>query len=125
MKKVWILERYYTPEECLETANNLKEIIEQIKSEGNVVEEEIHKIEESVKNLKELYSNRKGKWVGFEGKCNYEAFIQVAKEAMLRNKNVEFRVVEGEINDNSTYWKGYKVKRINVRVMKYLRYAIK
>lgn len=122
--KVWILERYYTPEECLEAANNLEEIVEQMKTEGNVREEEIAKIEEGVKNLKDLHLNKEGKWAGFEGKSNYKTFVHVAKEAMMRNKGVEFRVVEGEIDYDSKYWTGYKAVKVNDEVMKYLKHIV-
>lgn len=118
--KVWILERYYTPEECLETAKKFEEILSEYK--GGYDPYGVELIQAKIEESKKRYRSGEGRWAGFEGKTNYKAFIQVAQEAILRNKGVEFRVVEGEIDPGADTWIGYKTVKVNEGVMKYLKY---
>lgn len=124
MKKVWILEKFASHEEMVKTYEEMKVM----------VGETIAKCEtpESVKALKEALANYEkvmnenpnGRWYGFEGKIIYKQFCDVAKAAIRRNYGATFRVVEGEIDDNTNYWPGYKIVKVNPGVLRYLMATI-
>ena len=120
MKKIWILERF--------------ENVEQIEAS---IEKSLADIETAKKTAEEKSIEDKdldwfcdiengGRWLGWEGKCNYKTFCQTAIESLRRDRKDkklqhEFRVLECElIDENSKGWIGnYKVVKENVGVMRY------
>lgn len=118
--KVWILEKFASPTEMIKT---LIDMIEMVESSRNICsEEDSKKLDEGLDRLEDkIKKNPSGFWSGFEGKTNYKQFCNVAKDAIERNPNAKFRVVEGEIDDKATTWTNYRLVSVNDKVLKYLR----
>lgn len=116
MKKVWILEKFASREEMEKSLSAINEILESANDE-----EQIKVCKQMIENYKKLIDeNPEGRWYGFEGKIIYNQFIVTARNAIRRNPNGKFRVVEAEISDDTTMWPGYKFVRVNEGVLKYL-----
>lgn len=116
MKKVWILEKFATREEMTKTYNDMKAMIEVVKTP-----EEIAAWETAIAGYeKAMNENPDGRWYGFEGKIIYSQFCDVAKAAIHRNPEGKFRVVECYIEDDAKYWNGYKMAKVNDGVLRYL-----
>lgn len=119
MKKVWILEKFISPEETLESIRKNEELFEA--QTGNPkAQESISKMNENLRKIHE--ENPDGYWLGYEGKTNYTQFCWTAKDFMCRHKNdgYKLRVVKAEIADDAKYWLGYKNAEENEGVLKYL-----
>lgn len=118
MKKVWILEKFETNEEMVRMHADYEAWLEDAKANDP---DRVAYIEDFVeKHKEEIDANPNGRWYGFEGKVIYRQFCQVAKAAIRRNPEGKFRVVEGEIPDDSKYWVGYKFVKENEGVLRYL-----
>ena len=118
MKKVWILEKFASREEMLNSQVRNRAMTEMAKASGNYTEEQIEYLEDFAASYdKVVESNPNGRWYGFEGKANYKQFCDCAKEAIRRNPDGIFRIVEGEIPDNSNMWIGYRFIKENDKVM--------
>ena len=120
MKKVWILEKFASHEEMVKHCEENKAMIEMAKNNG-MSAEEIASLEEFAAHYEKVMNeNPEGRWYGFEGKIIYRQFCDVAKEAIRRNPEGKFRVVEGEIPEDSKYWINYKLVKVNEGVLRYL-----
>lgn len=116
MKKVWILEKFASRDEMENSLSVFNEILESANDEKQI---KVYK--QMIENYKKLIDeNPKGRWYGFEGKSIYNQFVVTAREAIRRNPDGKFRVVEAEIPDDTTMWLGYKFVRVNEGVLKYL-----
>ena len=119
MKKVWVLEKFISPEETLESIRENEELFEA--QAGNPACQEI--VSQMIAKLRKIHEeNPDGYWLGYEGKTNYSQFCWTAKDFMRRHKNdgYKLRVVKAEIADDAKYWLGYKNPEENQGVMKYL-----
>ena len=117
--KVWVLEKFASPTEMIKTLIDMIEMIES--SRNTCSEEDSKKLDEGLDRFEnKIEENPSGFWSGFEGKTNYRQFCNVAKDAIERNPNAKFRVVEGEIDDNATTWTNYKLVSVNDKVLRYL-----
>lgn len=95
---------------------DINEIIESSNDEN-----QINACRQMIENYKKLIDeNPEGRWYGFEGKIIYNQFVVTAREAIRRNPNGKFRVVEALIPDDATMWPGYKFVKVNEGVLKYL-----
>ena len=120
MKKVWILEKFASHEEMVKHCEGNKAMVEMAKNNG-MSAEEIASLEEFAASYEKVMNeNPEGLWYGFEGKVIYRQFCDVAKEAIRRNPEGKFRVVEGEIPEDSKYWTCYKLVKVNEGVLRYL-----
>ena len=117
--KVWVLEKFASPTEMIKT---LIDMIEMVESSRNTCSaEDSQKLDEGLDRFEDkIEANPSGFWSGFEGKTNYKQFCNVAKDAIERNPNAKFRVVEGEIDDKATTWTNYRLVSVNDKVLKYL-----
>ena len=121
MKKVWILEKFATAEEQAKHYAEFVEMVENAKNDGKMTDEQIAQLERGIAAYKKVVDeNPDGRWYGFEGKVIYRQFCDVAKEAIRRNPEGKFRVVEGEIEDDAKYWTNYKMVKVNDGVYRYL-----
>lgn len=121
MKKVWILEKLYLPEETKKSIIKMEKMLEDIRNNPETTTEGISLMEDTILNLKQRLADfPEGYWLGFEGKVIYRQFCQVAKAAINRNPDCTFRVVSAEIADNSKFWLGYQNPTVNEGVLKYL-----
>lgn len=132
MKKIWILERFENVEQIEASIEKSLADIETAKktAEEKSIEDKdldwfcdfenkyIEKCKKDIENG--------GRWLGWEGKCNYKTFCQTAIESLRRDRKDkklqhEFRVLECElIDENSKGWIGnYKVVKENAGVMRY------
>lgn len=116
MKKVWVLEIWQTPEEVKRSFTEVLELLEEL---DGVDVEKAHAYAEA------QIANPEGRWLGWEGKCNYRQFCDVAREALMRDKhnhkNSTFRVVEAEMPDDEHIWaNNYNVVKENAGVLRYL-----
>lgn len=119
MKKVWVLEKFADVEELKAGVENAKAAVEWAKAQES--ETAVDAAEQYLKVAEKLLSeNPNGHWYGFEGKSNYKVFCQVAKDAIRRNPDGKFRVVEGMIDDCAKYWCGYELTKVNDGVYRYL-----
>ena len=120
MKKVWILEKFESNEMMVKTLGELEQMFEE--SKGNLDEKGIESMNQTIASYKKMIEeNPEGMWIGWEGKSIYHQFCDVAKAALRRaDKSWKFRVVEGEIEDNARYWRGYKFVKENEGVLRYL-----
>ena len=120
MKKVWILEKFESNEMMVKTLGELEQMFEE--SKGNLDEKGIESMNQTIASYKKMIEeNPEGMWIGWEGKSIYRQFCDVAKAALRRaDKSWKFRVVEGEIEDNARYWRGYKFVKENEGVLRYL-----
>lgn len=120
MKKVWILEKYVTVEEMYKSLEQSNELYASVKESGT--EEQIAMVEEMIqKQNDKMEQNPNGYWSGWEGKSIYRQFCDVAKAAIRRaDKGTQFRVVEGEVQDDAKFWTGYKFVKENEGVLRYL-----
>lgn len=119
MKKVWILEAFYSREEMDKSYKDILELLDEAIKNNNL---EGIKAGEEMRDAykKTLEANPNGRWTGFEGKTNYKEFCYCAKAALRRNPDKEFRVVKAEIPDDAKYWVGYINPEVNEGVYKYL-----
>ena len=118
--KVWVLEKFASPTEMIKTLINMIEVVESSRSSCSA--EDSQKLDEGLDRLEnKIEENPSGFWSGFEGKTSYKQFCNVAKDAIERNPNAKFRVVEGEIDDKATTWTNYRLVCVNDRVLRYLR----
>lgn len=117
MKKVWILERFISPEECKKSLDDLYAA-----REANAEKPELAKVcdEMITAYKKRMDANPDGYWLGYDGKIIYRDFCYCAKQTMRNLAGSKFRVVEGEIEDNAKYWLGYKIVKENPGVLRYL-----
>ena len=121
MKKVWILEKFASREEMLKSQAENRATLEMIKTNDSYTEDQIKYFEEYVADYDNVGENNpNGRWYGFEGKANYKQFCDRAKASIRCNPDGIFRVVEGEIPDNSNMWIGYRFIKENEDVMRYL-----
>lgn len=125
MKKVWILEKFENHEEMLKILEDMKDMVEFTKSKDDCTDEVISAMNASVARYTQyIADNPDGVWIGLEGKTIYRQFCDVAKAAIRRNRKmnpeIKFRVVEGEIEDGTEYWLGYKMTKVNDGVYRYL-----
>ena len=114
MAKIWILEKWQTPDEVKRSYSEVLELL----PEG----EESAKAREYAEAQ---IANPEGRWLGWEGKSAYKQFCNVAREALIRdkqmNRNSTFRVVEAEMPDGDKYWcSNYTVVKENAGVLRYL-----
>lgn len=122
MKKVWILEKLYTPEETKKSLAETQTILDTAGSNPSATEEAIKAFQNIITSLEQkLVDFPEGYWGGFEGKVIYSQFCQVAKAAIRRNPDCIFRVVSAEIEDNAWSWMGYKNPQVNEGVLRYLK----
>lgn len=120
MKKVWILERFADADKMVECYGQMKAIFENAKG-SEMTEEQIAQIEQAVIAYEnKMKENPNGRWYGFEGNVRYNDFCYIAKAAISRNPNSKFRVVEGEIPEDSKSWVDYKFVKVNDGVFRYL-----
>lgn len=121
MKKVWILEKLYLPEETKKSIVEMEEMLENVRNNPEAPAEGICCMENTISALKQRLADfPEGYWLGFEGKVIYSQFCQVAKDAIRRNPGAQFRVVEAQIEDDAKYWLGYKGVKVNEGVFRYL-----
>lgn len=121
MKKVWILEKLYLPEETKKSITEMEKMLEDIRNNPEATTEGISLMEDTISKLKQRLADfPEGYWLGFEGKVIYRQFCQVAKAAINRNPDCTFRVVSAEIADDSKFWLGYQNPTVNEGVLKYL-----
>ena len=120
MKKVWILEKFESNEAMVKTLGELEQMFEE--SKDKLDEKGIESMNRTIAYQKKMIEeNPEGMWIGCEGKSIYRQFCDVAKAALRRaDKSWKFRVVEGEIEDNARYWRGYKFVKENEGVLRYL-----
>ena len=121
MKKVWILEKFASREEMLKHQAENRAMVEMAKANDKYTAEQISSLEDFAASYdKVVENNPNGRWYGFEGKIIYRQFCDCAKDAIRRNPEGKFRVVEGEIPDDSKMWIGYKFIKENEGVLRYL-----
>ena len=121
MKKVWILEKLYLPEETKQSITEMEEMLENLRNNPEAPAEGISCMENTISTLKQRLADfPEGYWLGFEGKVIYRQFCQVAKAAINRNPGCTFRVVSAEIADDAKFWLGYQNPTVNEGVLKYL-----
>lgn len=120
MKKVWILEKFESNEAMVKTLGELEQMFEE--SKDKLDEKGIESMNRTIAYQKKMIEeNPEGMWIGWEGKSIYRQFCDVAKAALRRaDKSWKFRVVEGEIPDDSKVWIGYKNAQVNDGVLRYL-----
>jgi len=120
--KVWILEAFATKEKLEADLAQFKEMRDETKKDES--KKDLWDTADMIVEVHEklVAENPNGHWYGFEGKVNYKDFCYVAKQALIRNKgkNMKFRVMKAEIDDNAETWIGYRNAEENVGVMKYL-----
>ena len=122
--KVWVLEKFASPAEMIKTLISMIEIVESSRSSCSA--EDSQKLDEGLDLFEnKIEANPSGFWSGFEGKISYKQFCNVAKDAIERNPDAKFRVVEGEIDDKATTWTNYRVVSVNSKVLKYLYATLK
>lgn len=122
MKKVWILEMFYTREALEIGLQSAQEIYEKELAKVDRDMKVVNAFDDAVLMLKrEIEENPEGVWSGIEGKTNYAQFCEVAKDALRRAKNGEsYRVVQAQIPDTATQWWGYQKPVVNDGVYRYL-----
>ena len=117
--KVWVLEKFNSPTEMIKTLISMIEMVES--SRGNCSAEDSRELDENIDQLEnKIEENPSGFWSGVEGKASYKQFCNVAKDAIERNPNAKFRVVEAEIDDRALSWINYRLVSVNDKVLKYL-----
>lgn len=121
MKKVWVLEKWATPEEMAQTLADFEEMARDAEERGES-EEFITKTRELADKVRERNAaNPDGMWRGSIGRVNYKQFCEVAKDELrMSDKSNKYRVVEAQIKDDAHTWVKYTDARENVGVMKYL-----
>lgn len=118
--KVWVLEKFTSPTEIVKTLIDMIELVESSRSCCST--EDSQNLDKGLDQFEnKIEENPSGFWSGFEGKTSYKQFCNVAKDAIERNPNAKFRVVEAEIDDNATTWTSYRLVSVNNKVLKYLR----
>lgn len=118
--KVWVLEKFASPTEMIKTLIDMIEMVESSRSSCSA--EDSQKLDEGLGRFEnKIEENPSGFWSGVEGKTSYKQFCNVAKDAIERNPNAKFRVVEGEIDDKATTWTNYRLVSVNDKVLRYLR----
>lgn len=125
MKKVWVLEGFYSNEEMEKDFRGWLECLDKAIASGD---EKGRETVEQILTLtrKNINENPEGEWVGYEGKTNYKQFCDCAINALkAMSDKKKFRVVEAEIEDEAQYWNGYKVVKENEGVLRYLMYKKK
>lgn len=116
MKKVWILEKFISREECEKMIEEFSNILNT--ADNKIIAEDYEKV---LHNLnKKIEDNPDGYWSGFEGKSNYKDFCFTARQAIRRQPTFKFRVIEAEIPDDANYWIGYNINKVNDGVYRYL-----
>lgn len=121
MKKVWILEKLYKPEETLKSISDMEEILRTAPKNPAATEEGLEMVKKAISSLQQkLEDYPEGYWLGFEGKTVYSQFCSVAKAALRRHPTATFRVVKAEIEDDAQFWPGYKNPQVNEGVLRYL-----
>ena len=121
MKKVWVLEKFASRDEMLQHQKENHVMVEVAKADNKYTAEQISALEDFAASYdKVVENNPDGRWYGFEGKIIYKQFCDCAKAAIRRNPDGKFRVVKGEIPDDSKVWIGYKNAQVNDGVLRYL-----
>lgn len=126
MKKVWILEKWLSPEAMERSLNDMKEIADNIAMEAELNHSQrsnvIQEMYDSVHKLEMKHSeNPDGYWCGWQGKIHYKSFCEYAKQSLrLAKPGDRFRVIEGMIKDTDETWAGYIPVKENPGVLKYL-----
>ena len=122
MKKVWVLEKWATREERIQTLKDVLELCDKV--EETVGKEDTDKAREIYRNMLEKVSDPsfEGEWIGWVGKSVYKHFCQDAIESMKfnKNKNYKYRVVSAQIEDDATEWVKYVNPVENEGVLRYL-----
>ena len=118
MKKVWILEKFNTPEDLAKDIVVMEEYLQNsLKDSPKYVSTCDDLVAKAKKRLEE---HPEGLWSGVEGKTIYDQFCIVAKAAIKRSPEANYRVVQAQINDDAQYWVGYTDGVVNEGVLKYL-----
>lgn len=122
MKKVWILELFYTREDLEKELHFAQEIYEKELTKADRDMKIINAFDNVVTVLKrQIEENPDGMWGGIEGKTNYAQFCNVAKDALRRaEEGASYRVVQAQIPDTATQWWGYQKPVVNDGVYRYL-----
>lgn len=122
MKKVWILELFYTREDLEKELHFAQEIYEKELTKADRDMKIINAFDNVVTALKrQIEENPDGMWGGIEGKTNYAQFCNVAKDALRRaEEGASYRVVQAQIPDTATQWWGYQKPVVNDGVYRYL-----
>lgn len=121
MKKVWVLEKWITPERAEQILKDLEGVVEFAIAQGSP-EDVIADMRKCLDGAKGKFEERKnGYWCGWEGKINYRQFCDCARAAINRaDAGTKFRVVVGTIADDAQQWTGYTMTEVNDGVLRYL-----
>lgn len=118
MKKVWVLEGLVTKQQMEEDLKSFQDM--RTKATTKI---EIESCDTMIR-LQEYRIDKypEGRWLAYQGKTNYKQFCYDSKQTLrnMKKHNMQWRVVEGAIQDNATTWVGYKITKENEGVMKYL-----
>lgn len=122
MKKVWILEMFYTREDLERDLQTLQEFYEKEMAKADRDIKIVNACNAMILCTKrQIEKNPDGVWGGIEGKTNYVQFCDVAKDALRRAKEgASYRVVQAQIPDTATQWMGYQKPVVNDGVYRYL-----
>lgn len=116
MTKIWILEKFVSQQE---TEKLYEELIK--KREVAATDMQIEIINAAISDCEHrMKTDPNGYWCGFEGKQSYKQFCRCALDAIRRNSDKKFRVMEAEVEDDVAYWPGYKPVKVNESVLRYL-----
>lgn len=118
MKKVWILEGFVSREHMEKELGGIVEMISKAKTKEEV--DAVLEMEGMYKKV--IEKNPEGHWTAWQGKTNYKQFCDCAKETLrnMRKEKMQWRVIEGAIEDEASTWVGYKIVKENNGVMRYL-----
>lgn len=119
MKKVWILERFFTPDDLKQQIAFSEAYVQKCEKD---YPEHVMAAKEMLESARRVYRNNpEGHWVGMEGKSVYSIFCRVAKQSLRITPDAKYRVVTAEIADDAKYWLGYVNPIVNEGVLRYLR----
>lgn len=118
--KVWILEAFCTREKMEADLVKFKEMRDETKKDETM--QHLWATADMIveNHEKRMAEQPNGYWYALEGKINYRYFCEVARQAIERNREWKFRVMQAEIDDDAETWIGYRNAKENVGVLKYL-----
>lgn len=88
MKKVWILEKFSTPEDLKKDVDIAREMVDHL-SNTNIAPDQLALAKENLENwIHTLENNTEGMWTGCQGSTNYYTFCSRAKN-YIREKDAE------------------------------------